>query len=160
MLAPEIIAPGEGLIAKEDIPLLEPIFPEVANVPELIAEAPASITEPIIQEPELEPDPIVGEAQVPPHFCQRRDTLRYLYQPLAPPSSRPCDNFYSFRSTVGEFADDREMRDVNNSQFMDIDVASFFMLSQELPLLLRATIRPCNRKARLKDFENFKNWCM
>ena len=37
VLAPEIIAPGEGLIAKEDIPLLEPIFPEVANVPELIA---------------------------------------------------------------------------------------------------------------------------
>ena len=41
---------------------------------------------------------------------------------------------------------------------MDIDVAYFFMLSQNLSLLLGAIIRPANRKVRLRDFEGFRNW--
>jgi hypothetical protein len=141
VLAPEMIAPCEGLRAEEDIPNLEPTFPEVAPGPQLIAEVPTLITEPIIQEPEPVRDPIVEEAQVPPHFHQLRDSLRYLYRPLPPPTYRPCAHLQPFRPTVGEFADDREMRDVNNPQFMDIDATSFFMLSQDLPLLLGALIK-------------------
>ena len=57
---------------------------------------------------------------------------------------------------MDKFADDREMRDVNNPHFMDIDAALFFMLSQDLPLLLGAIIRPDNRKVMIKDFEDFK----
>ena len=56
---------------------------------------------------------------------------------------------------MGEFADDREMIDVNNPQFMDIDVASFFMLSIDLPLLLGALMRSDNRSVRIRDLEDF-----
>ena len=59
---------------------------------------------------------------------------------------------------MSEFADDREMIDVNNPQFMDIDVASFFMLSIDLPLLLGALMRPDNRSVRIRDLEDFHDW--
>ena len=41
---------------------------------------------------------------------------------------------------------------------MDIDVASFMMLSQDLPMLLGSIIRPDNRKVRIRDFEGFEDW--
>ena len=61
-------------------------------------------------------------------------------------------------SYVGQYENDRILRDINNPQHMDIDVAYFFMLSQNLSLLLGAIIRPANRKVRLRNFEGFRNW--
>ena len=58
---------------------------------------------------------------------------------------------------MGPFAN-RELGDVNNPQHMDVDDAYFFMLSQDLPLLLGAIIQPDNRKVRLRDLEGFKDW--
>ena len=40
---------------------------------------------------------------------------------------------------------------------MDIDVASFFMLSIDLPLLLGALIRPGDRSVRIRDLEDFRD---
>jgi hypothetical protein len=48
--------------------------------------------------------------------------------------------------------------EINNPQHMDIDVASFMMLSQDLPMLLGSMIRPGNRKVRIRDFEGFEDW--
>ena len=109
--------------------MLTPVFPEVAPGPLLVAEVYVPITEPIIQEPEPVPEPIAEEAQVPLYFRQQRNTLWYLYQPLPPPSSRPCNHLHSFRPTVGEFADDSEMGDVNNPVKRPPALGTFFLLT-------------------------------
>ena len=72
---------------------------------------------------------IAEDIQRHPNFRQQRNTLRYLYQPLQPPSSRPCDHLQTFRPVVGQFANGGELEEINNPQHMDIDVASFMMLS-------------------------------
>ena len=108
----EPLAPGETIIAEEDVPVSEQMLQEVALAP---------ILEPPIQEPAHVQEPTIEEAQPPQPFGQRHDTLRYLYQALTPPSSRPCDHLQSFRPTVGPFANDRELGDINNPQHMDVD---------------------------------------
>ena len=40
---------------------------------------------------------------------------------------------------------------------MDVDGACFFMLSQDLPLLLGVIIRLGNRNVCIKDFEGFED---
>lgn len=80
--------------------------------------------------------PTVVEAQPPQAFCQQRDTLRYPYQPPTPPYARPCNNVQSFRPIVGQFADGRELRDINNPQHTDVDTTFFFFLYE-------VKIRPC-----------------
>jgi hypothetical protein len=64
----------------------------------------------------------------------------------------------TFRPAVGQFANGGELGEINNPQHIDIDVASFMMLSQKLPLLLGAIIRPNNRKVKIRDFEDFEHW--
>jgi hypothetical protein len=41
---------------------------------------------------------------------------------------------------------------------MNVDAACFFMLSQDLSLLLGAIIWPDNREIKLRDFEDFRDW--
>jgi hypothetical protein len=144
----EPLAPGETIIAEEDVQMSEPMLQEVAPTP---------ILEPPIEEPTHVPEPTAEEAQPPQHFGQRHDTLRYLYQALTPPASKLCNHLQSFRPTVDPFANDRELGDINNPQHIDVDVACFCMLSQDLPLLLGAIIRPDNRKVMIKNFEGFGN---
>lgn len=59
---------------------------------------------------------------------------------------------------MGKFADGRELGEINNPQYMDINAACFMMLFEDLPLLLGAIIRACNRKIRLRNFEGFSDW--
>jgi hypothetical protein len=99
---------------------------------EPIVEVPTQILEPLIEEPAHVPQPTAEEVQPPQSYRQRRNTLRYLYQALTRPSSRPCNHLQSFRPTVGPFANDRNLGDINNPQHMDIDAACFFTLSQYL----------------------------
>ena len=148
--ATEIIAPSEIIIAEEDVPALEPMLQEAAPVLEIL--------EPPIQEPAHEPEATAEEVPPPQPFGQRRDTLRYLYLAITPSSSRPCDHLQSSCPTVGPFANDRESGDINNPQHMDVDAAYFFMLSQDLPLLLGAIIRLGNLRMRIRDFEGFRDW--
>ena len=77
---------------------------EALHVLEPIVEVSAMILEPPIQESVHVPEPTADEPLNPQPFGQRHDTLRYLYQALSPPSSRPCDHLQSFRLTVGPFA--------------------------------------------------------
>ena len=117
------------------------------HVPEANVEEPARVLEPIVEEPQ------------PAHvFGQQRHTLRYLYESLIPPTRRPANHLQIFRPTVGQFADARELGDINNPQGMDVDAACFFMLSHDLPLLLGAIIRPGNRKVKIRDVEGFGDW--
>ena len=77
----------------------------------------------------------------------------------ATPYSSPCDHLQSFRPHVGQFADDRKLRGINNPQHMDVDAACLFMLSQDLPLLIGTIIRLDNREVGLRDFEEgFRDW--
>ena len=148
-------APNEEITRENDE---EQMLQKAEHVLELIAEVYAPILEPPIQEPTHVPEPTAEEAQPSPQNRQQRDTLWYLYEALTPPSFRPCDHLQTFRPTVGRFADDRELGDVNNPQHMDVDAPCFFMLSQDLPLLLGAIIRPDNRKVRIRNFEGFGDW--
>ena len=98
---------------------------ETAPILEPIVEVSAFILEPPIQESTHVLESIAKEAQPPQPFGQRRGKSQYLYRALTPPSSRPCDHLQSFRPTVGSFANDKELGDINNPQHMDVDAACF-----------------------------------
>ena len=111
---------------------------EAAHVLEPIVEVPYFILKPPIQELTHVPESTAEEAQPPQSFGQRRDKLRYLYQALTPPSSRSCGHLQSFRPTVGPFTNYKELGDINNPQYMDVDAACFFMLNQNLFFVVRS----------------------
>lgn len=60
--------------------------------------------------------PTTEKTQPPPNFCQQCDTLQYVYCALTPQSNRHYDHLQSFRPTVGQLVDGKELREINNPQ--------------------------------------------
>ena len=87
----------EDPIEQDFNPTLETIIPDAALVEEPIAEHLASGSEPIVQEPiQMYQRRLLKIFNILIIFCQQRNTLRHIYQPLEPHSSRSCDHLQIF----------------------------------------------------------------
>ncbi len=85
-------------------------------------------------------------------------TLRRLYPRTTLASATICVPLVQFPPLSGPCIDLLEHPDVNDPDFIDLDVAYFMMLTRDLPALFGIMARPANRKVSVKDLPEFNDW--
>jgi hypothetical protein len=85
-------------------------------------------------------------------------TLRRLYPCTTLASATLRVPLVQFPPLSGPCTDLLEHPDVNDPDFIDLDVACFMMLTKDLSALFGIMARPANRKVSVKDLPEFNDW--
>ncbi|KAG0563072.1 hypothetical protein KC19_8G003000 [Ceratodon purpureus] len=102
----------------------------------------------------IEVEPVVEPAVEEPPRC----TLRHIF-PLAPEVfADPPALLERFPPLRGPYMDIDEEYPFNDPDCLDIDAACFMMLTMDLPSLFGIMARPANRKIRIRDSLEFRDW--
>ena len=84
-------------------------------------------------------------------------TLHYMW-PQIPIEEPARELLIRFGPRAGPYTDLEQHPYLNDPKYMDVDLACFMMLTEELPTLFRRIGRPANMKVKIKDLKEFACW--